>query len=351
MTSNFLRSVLAAGLSLNLASGLALHLAVGLILNLAAGQLSAAAAVPAIGTVVTYGAFRLNHATVRSNATLFEGAMVETDAAPARVELASGARLELESESTGRFLRGHLVLERGAARIDRFAGSGARLASGFLVEARSLTVQPNASASTGRIVLNGAGRVEVAAVTGSFRVLNTQGTLVAKITSGRALALEVQSTPGPARVTGRLVRRDGHYLLTDETTNITMEVAGSVLTEANLTRALGQRVALTGSAHSAATPGNGAAQVIEVAQVTPAPPAPGSAPAGSAPTGAGGAGGTAPAGTGGAGGAGGAAGGGFGDHDCDHRRGCGRGSGGGVGGDRQSGRKRAGSGEPLNCER
>jgi len=304
MTTNFLRPALAAGL--------ALHLATGLTPNLAAGQGFAAAAVPAIGTVITNGAFRLNHATVRSNGTLFEGAMVETGTAPVRMDLASGTRLELESESAGRVYGGHLLLDRGATRIDKAAesgaGPGAGFATSFLVEARGLTIQPDSNSSMGRIVLNGARRVDVAALTGSFRILNSAGMLVAKIASGRALTLEAQSTPGPVRITGRLVRRDGHYLLTDDTTNVTLELAGSALTEPGLLKALGRRVEVKGSARPGATPVDGAAQLIEVAQVTPAPPASGSAPAGSAPAGSapagsGGAGGTAPAGAGGAGGA------------------------------------------------
>ena len=291
MTTNFPRSALAIGLALNLAAGLTLHLAVG--------QGIAAAASPAIGMVVTSGAFRLNHATVRSNATLFEGAMVETGAAPARMDLTSGARLELESKSTVRVFGGHLVLERGATRIDRTA----RAMAGFLIEARSLTIQSDTSAATARIVLIGERRVEVSALAGSIRVFNSGGLLVAKIASGKALALEPYSMPGPARMTGQLLTRSGHYLLTDETTSVTVEVAGSTLTEPDLTKALGQRVEVKGSARPGATPVSDAAQVIEVAQVTPAPPVSGSAPAGRAPAGSGGAGGTAPAGAGGAGGA------------------------------------------------
>jgi hypothetical protein len=277
--------------------------AVVLALNLASSPGFTAAAVPAIGTVVTTGAFRLDHATVRSNATRFEGAMVETGVAPAHIDLASGARLELESESAGRVYGGHLALERGAIRIDETGGlavrSGAPLATGFRVEARDLTIQPEASATAGRIVLIGTGRVEVATLTGSFRVFNPGGVLVAKIAAGRTLALEPQLKPGPARMTGRLVKQDGHYLLTDETTNVTVEVAGSALTQPALPKALGQRVEVTGSTRSGATPASGAAQVIEVAQVTPAPSSTGTAPPGSAPAGPGGAGGTAPAGAGG----------------------------------------------------
>jgi hypothetical protein len=91
--------------------------------------------------------------------------------------------------------------------------------------------------------------------------------LVAKISARRALALEPQSTvKGPFRITGRLVRRGGHYLVTDET-------------KPNLTKVLGQHLEVTGSAHAGATPATGVAQVIEIAQVTPVPPASGSAPA------------------------------------------------------------------------
>ena len=298
MTTNFLRSALAAGLALYLAAEPGI----------------AVAAMPAIGTMVTSGAFRLNHATVRSNATLFEGAMVETGPMPARMYLASGTRLELESGSVGRVFAGRLVLDRGAARIDTAgtaaAGPGGGIATGYLVEAGGLTIQPDASTSTGRIVLSGAGRVEVAALTGSFRVLNSGSTLVAKIASGRALALEAQSAPGLARITGLLMKRDGHYLLTDETMSVTVELSGTTITRPNLTNALGQRVVITGSARRDATPVSGATQMIEVAQVTPAPPGSGSDPGSvRAPSGSGGTGGTAPAGAGGAGAGGGAAGG------------------------------------------
>jgi len=289
MRMDFLRSAVAAGLAL----------------HMAAIPGFAATAVPAIGALVTAGALRLNHATVRSNATLFEGAMVETGAASAHLELASGAGLELEPESTGRVFGGRLVLERGAAQVDRAARSGAGSEGAFLVEARGLTIQADASSSRGSIVLIGDRRVEVSSLTGSFRVLNSGGMLVAKIAAGKALALEPQSTLGSVRITGRLVTRGGHYLVTDETTNVTVEVSGSAFTRPDLTKELGQRVEITGSARPGAIPVRGAAQLIEVAQVTPAPP-----PSGSAPASAGGAGGTAPAGAGGpAAGAGGTAGG------------------------------------------
>jgi hypothetical protein len=278
-------------------------LAVVLALHLGVGPGLAVAASPAIGTVVAKGAFRLNNATLTSNATLFEGAAIETGAAASAMELSSGTRVELGSESKARFFGDHLALERGQSRIDK--------ADGFRVEARGLTILPDTGASTGRIALAGNTRVEVAALTGSFRVLNSRGTMVARIPSGKALALELQSATGPARLTGRLVNRNGHYLLKDETTNVTVEVSGP-----GLLKEVGRRVDVTGSTDPAATPVSDATQVILVARVAQAPPS-GTAPAGSggagtAPTSTGGGAGGGSGGTSGTGGAAGGAAGGAG---------------------------------------
>ncbi len=264
-------------------------LAVMLTLQLGIVPRWAIAASPAIGTILTQGAFRMNQATLINNATLFEGATIETGSAASRMDLVSGTRLELGADSRGRFFGDHVVLERGQSVIHK--------AQGFRVEARGLTILPETGASTGRILLAGSARVQVSAVTGSLRVLNSRGMVVAKISSGRALLLEPQSADGPTRLAGRVVLRGGHYLLTDETTNVTVELAA----KKGLANAIGRRVAVTGASDPAATPASDATQVIEVAQLTPEPQPP-AAPAGSGgSSGGSGGGGTAAGGsTGGA---------------------------------------------------
>jgi len=242
-------------------------LRVMLTLQLALFPCMASAASPAIGTILSRGAFRLNHATLINNATLFEGATVETGSAPSRMDLVSGTRMELGTDSRGRFFGDHLVLERGQGVIHK--------AQGFRVEARGLTILPDTGTSTGRILLAGSARVQVSAVTGSFRVLNSRGMVVAKISSGSALLLEPQSSDGTTRLAGRVVLRGGHYLLTDETTNVTVELVA----KKSLANSIGRRVAVTGVSDPVATPASDATQVIEVAQVTPAPQPP-AAPAG-----------------------------------------------------------------------
>ena len=261
-------------------------LAVILTIQLGVFPEFAAAAPPAIGTIVTKGAFRLDHATLINNATLFEGATVETGEAVSRLELSSGTRLELGPDSKGRFFGDHLVLEGGQTRIDK--------ANGFHVEARGLTIQPDTGVSTGRILLAGNTRVQVAALTGSFRVLNSRGMEVANIPSGMALVLEPQSAAGAARLTGRLVNRGGHYLLKDETTNVTVEIAALGMVKEELAKQVGRRVEVTGSTDPVATPVSDATQVILVARMMQAPtsePPPPASGGGTAPAGSGGAGG------------------------------------------------------------
>ncbi len=269
-------------------------LAVWVTLQVGIGPAWAGPGSGAIGTIVTNGSFRLNNATLINNATLFEGATIETGAAVSRVNFSSGTRLVMGAESKGRLFGDHLVLERGQSRIDR--------AEGFRVEAHGLTILPDTGASTGRVSLAGTARVEVAALTGSFRVLNSRGLAVANIPAGTALAIEPQSTMGPSRLTGRLVNRGGRYLLKDETTHVTVEVSGP-----GLAGNAGRRVEVMGATDPAATPVSDASQVIRVARVMQAPGGTtlggaggGTAPAGSGGTSGGAAGGASAGGAGGA---------------------------------------------------
>jgi hypothetical protein len=229
---------------------------VGIVLatNLGIGQ----AASPAIGTVMAVGAFRMNRATVRGNATLMEGTIIESASSDAALELSSGTRFTLGADSRGRVFGDHVVLEQGQGRLDK--------STGFRVEARGLTIQPETGNSAGRVVLAGATKVQVAAVTGSFRVLNSQGTLVAKLPQGLTLAFEPQAASAPTHLIGVLQNRGGHYLITDETTNVTVEVSGP-----GLAKEVGKRVEVTGATDPTATPVSEASQFIRIASVKQLP--------------------------------------------------------------------------------
>jgi hypothetical protein len=249
-------------------------LAVFLALNLGVVQAaSPATGTPVIGVVQAQGSFRLDQATVTGNGTLFEGTTVETGAGQTSQELRSGARVTLSPASKGRFYDDHVVLERGQGRLER--------GTGFFFEARGLTVQPETGTSTGRISLDPASGVQVAAFTGSLRVLNAQRMVVAKVLPGMPLAFTPQVSGNITRVSGKLVSKGGHYVLTDETTNVTFEATG-----AGLKKQEGKRVEVHGYVDPTATPVSDATQVIRVTGVTPLAAGAAAAGAGGATAGA-----------------------------------------------------------------
>lgn len=214
----------------------------------------ARAAAPVIGTVAARGSFVLDRATVIGNATLFEGATVETKIASSRMDLASGARVSLAAESRAKVYGDHLVLERGEGQWEK--------AATYHFEARGLTIQPETGNASARVALAGGARVELAVLSGSFRVLNAKGMLVANATAGRSLELEPQVADAPTKLTGTLRVSSGHYLLTDETTNVTVELAG-----AGLAQDAGYRVEVTGTTDAAGAPVSDASHLVRVSSV------------------------------------------------------------------------------------
>jgi hypothetical protein len=213
--------------------------------NLASGAL------PVIGTVTAKGSFRVDNSTVAGNATLFEGTMIETKIAGSRMELSLGARVSLGADSKAKFYSDHMVLEKGQGRLEK--------AEHFRFEARGLTIQPETGVSSANVSLTGGGRVELAALAGSFRVLNSRGVLVANLASGHALELEPQTVETASKLTGTLRTAGGHFLLTDETTNVTVEVAGP-----GLAKEVGNRVEVVGQMDPTTTPVTDASQFVRV---------------------------------------------------------------------------------------
>jgi hypothetical protein len=211
----------------------------------------------AIGTVAANGAFRVDEATVSGNATLFEGATVETRLSGSVLDLSAGPRLSLSADSKGRVFGDHLVLEKGSGKMEKSAG--------FRMEARGLTIRPETGTASARVTLAGTTRVQVAALVGGFRVLTARGLLVAEMAPGAALEFEPQaaSTNGePWKLTGCLRVVTTHFLLTDEVTNVTVELAGAGLDVEG-----GNRVEALGALDPSGSPVSGATQFIRVTRV------------------------------------------------------------------------------------
>jgi O-antigen ligase len=221
----------------------------------ASGDLPAAAT--AIGTIEAKGSFRVDDATVGGNATLFEGATVETRLTGSVLDLSAGPRISLSADSKGRIFGDHLVLEKGSGKMEK--------AAGFRMEARGLTIRPETGTASARVTLAGNARVQVAALAGSLRVLTARGLLVAAMAPGAALEFAPQAASAggePWKLTGCLRTIAGHFLLTDEVTNVTVELAG-----AGIEAESGNRVEVTGALDAAATPVSGATQFIRVSRV------------------------------------------------------------------------------------
>jgi hypothetical protein len=227
------------------------------------------AAPPAIGTVTAGGAFRMNGDTVMSNGTLSEGAVIESVRSDLSVRLSGGARLSLGAGSRGKLYSDRIILEQGETRLEKGAG--------FHLEALGLTIRPDRETSTGRVGLLGSTRVRVAALTGGFRVLNARGALVANVAAGSALDFEPQIPPTDVetRVTGMLTQQNGHFLLTDQLTHVTVEITGQ-----GLKPHVGRVVQVTGTLNTAATPVAGASQVIAATSIQTVPAGGGAVPAG-----------------------------------------------------------------------
>jgi hypothetical protein len=224
------------------------------------------AAPAAIGTVVASGSFRVDDATVAGNATLFEGTTVETRRTGSSLDLSGGPHLALAPDSKGKVFGDRLILEKGVGEFSPDALKPSVLkTSSYRIEARGLTIQAAGAGSSARVSLDGERRVRVAAFTGGVRVLNRHGLLVAALRPGSALEFEPQvrsSGSEPWKMTGCLRFSGGHYMLTDETTNVTAELAGS-----KLGRERGNRVEITGSADPASIPVSGATRYVRVSQV------------------------------------------------------------------------------------
>src|SRR5579864_4663683 len=75
------------------------------------------AASPSIGMVIARGGFQIDNSKASGNATIFDGTLVQTGRTPGDLELNSGVRMQLATDSRGRVYHDRLVLEQGAGQL------------------------------------------------------------------------------------------------------------------------------------------------------------------------------------------------------------------------------------------
>ena len=211
---------------------------------------------PSIGVIRSDGDFQVDGSTVRGNATLFEGSTVQTGGAQSRIQLSGGADIVLSPASRVQVYRDHTVLQQGTQSVK----NGEK----YVIEAATLRISLRDTHTFAEIVAKDSNRVSIAAREGSVDVSNGAGVLVATVRPGLALAFDTQAggTPTASKMSGCLVMRGGKYLLTDSTTNVTVELQGP-----DAASNAGHRVEITGRMIPGATPADGASQVIQVVTV------------------------------------------------------------------------------------
>ena len=212
------------------------------------GLLSAAA--PAIGVAISSGSVTVDNAVVPGNATLFDGNTIETGATSSRLQMKNGRLARLNADSTAKVYSDHIVLEKGLGETY----------GNLPVDASSLRI----SGDSARVSIHGK-TVEVAALNAPVTVSTSTGIQVANLMPGKALAFTPQAEAGamaPATMSG-VVRKVGTmYMLTDTTSNVTVQVSGG-----GIEKYVKHMVTITGTPGSG-TPPPGASQVITVTNVT-----------------------------------------------------------------------------------
>src|SRR5580704_4807420 len=205
------------------------------------------AATPGIGIAMSEGNIFINSSASAGNATIFDGSTLETQSVASQVRLNGGAQLKFASDSKGTVYSDHVDLQKGSANI-----------TGYSANANGLKVRADGKASAA-ISMREQGVVEIAALTGDVHVFNAAGLNVANLAPGRALDLRPQDAgaSAPSSLTGCTKKSGSDTLLTDETSNVTVQLRGGSAKS-------NRRYQVTGSMVPNATPAGGATQVLNV---------------------------------------------------------------------------------------
>jgi hypothetical protein len=216
----------------------------------------ASAGTVSIGTVNARGEMRVDSNNVKGNATLFNGSVVETGQASADLLLNKGVnkgvQITLSTSSRGTLYSDHLVLQQGESEL--------AASSPFELQANGLRVTPNEANSRGVVALKSGDTVEVASLSGSFRVTNDHGVLLANVRPGRTVsfAMQAKAIPNVFSGVGLVSFENGtYYLTTDENVKY-------VLTCKDVHKFVNDKVVISGTVEGAAGQAGGSLCVKSV---------------------------------------------------------------------------------------
>ncbi|MHB1934977.1 MAG: FecR family protein [Acidobacteriaceae bacterium] len=219
-----------------------------------------ATSVPAIGTVTTNGEVQVDGSAVRSNATLFNGSVLQATVVRSDVRLADGSKIVLNPGSRMTLYRDHAVLEQGLT-LQRNAEKHAVVANGLRVSSEN---------ANGAVLVDVQDRthMEVSARSGVADVRTPAGDLVARIEPGKALSFNTAPmesvSASSVKLAGILRPVANHFVLTDSMTGVTFQLQGP-----NLTQYSGMPVQVIGMLASVAPTAPGATRMVNVSEASP----------------------------------------------------------------------------------
>ena len=210
------------------------------------------AATPSIGIVTASGHFTLQGSEVWGNATLFDGASLQTTDASTELALHNGAKVQLGAKSRARIYADHLLLESGVGQVTA--------AAPFEVDAAGFKIRGD-----GRVRVGLTQQVEIAALAGTARVATGKDVLLAAIPSGRSMNFAFQAAQSATLTrAGCLLYKDNRFILQDDATQEVVELNGQ-----DLAMNVGNRVEVTGTASTTRPSVTIATSVMNVTAVSP----------------------------------------------------------------------------------
>jgi len=186
-----------------------------------------------LGFVYANGTYRIDGSTVRGNATVFDGSILETQESPARLQFGDGTHLWLASGSSVKFSPQVTTLLRGLVQLQ--GGEDHALSAGAI----KVTPGPD---SIVRIMLESSGGAVVMPLGGIAKVSNARGIPVGNLAAGQAVRFAAyEGAAAAVESSGCIERRSDGFALTDSITNLTFQLEGR-----DLDKAAGKHIHLLG---------------------------------------------------------------------------------------------------------
>jgi hypothetical protein len=163
-----------------------------------------------IGTASARGDIRVDNYSVKGNATIFDGSVVETSQASAEVRLNKGVEIRMSTASRGTLFKDHIVLQKGQTELTSSVP--------YQLQAIGLHVVSGSQHSRGVVSVKPGNAIEVAALDGSFGVSNDRGIMLANILPGQSFSFAMQAGANLEEFqgVGLVTFENGTYYLTTD---------------------------------------------------------------------------------------------------------------------------------------